>query len=325
MALVALLSNPRSTGNQSLLPRVRDFCAEERDIFHYEVEEVGQIGAALRTIARVKPKVLVVNGGDGTVQAALTELYHGGHFGDAPPPVAVLPNGKTNLIAHDLGADGDPIAALRRVLELARADDMSPNIVSRELIALSDGDANARPVLGMFLGGAGLADTILYCRHKIYPLGLPNWLAHGLTLMLGLLAVLIGRPARFLPLPPSPLTVSVTKSGVLQGRFAFLMVTTLQRLLFNGNMGGVGQQAGSMQLLVIDRSIPALMRALFAAIRGRLGRNVLSGVHLERGDEIRIEGTRSSVILDGEMFEANDDRPIILKPTAPVPFLRLAA
>ncbi|MBX3562815.1 MAG: diacylglycerol kinase [Sphingomonas sp.] len=324
MALVALLSNPRSTGNQSLLPRVRAFCAEERDIFHYEVEEVGQIGAALRSIARVKPRVLVVNGGDGTVQAALTELYHGGHFGDAPPPVAVLPNGKTNLIAHDLGADGDPIAALRRVLELARTD-MSANIVSRELIALSEGDGHARPVLGMFLGGAGLADTILYCRHKIYPLGLPNWLAHGLTLMLGLLAVLIGRPARFLPLPPSPLTVSVTKSGVLQGRFAFLMVTTLQRLLFNGNMGGAGQQAGSMQLLVIDRSVPALMRAFVAALRGRLGRNRLTGVHLERGDEIRIEGSRSSVILDGEMFEANDDHPIILKPTAPVPFLRLAA
>jgi hypothetical protein len=53
-----------------------------------------------------------------------------------PPPVAVLPNGKTNLIALDLGADGDPIAALERVLELARTD-MVPHIVSRELISLS--------------------------------------------------------------------------------------------------------------------------------------------------------------------------------------------
>ena len=33
----------------------------------------------------------------------------------------------------------------------------------------------------MFLGGAGLADTMLYCRDKIYPLGLPNGLAHALT------------------------------------------------------------------------------------------------------------------------------------------------
>jgi diacylglycerol kinase family enzyme len=85
MARVALLSNPRSTGNRSLLPRVRSFCAEHRDIFHYEVEHVDQIGQALKTIARVKPKVLVINGGDGTVQAALTELYSGGHFADKPP------------------------------------------------------------------------------------------------------------------------------------------------------------------------------------------------------------------------------------------------
>ena len=130
MARVALLSNPRSTGNRSLLPRVRSFCAEHKDIFHYEVEHVDQIGQALKTIARVKPKVLVINGGDGTVQAALTELYRGGHFGGDLPPVAVLPNGKTNLIALDLGAAGDPIAALERVLELARTD-LVPHIVSR--------------------------------------------------------------------------------------------------------------------------------------------------------------------------------------------------
>src|SRR3546814_3471291 len=88
------------------------------EIFHYEVEEVEQIGEALRTIARVKPKVLVINGGDGTVQAALTELYHGGHFGPAVPPVAVLPNGKTNLIALDLGARGDPMRSAEQTSEL---------------------------------------------------------------------------------------------------------------------------------------------------------------------------------------------------------------
>jgi diacylglycerol kinase family enzyme len=326
MALVALLSNPRSTGNQSLLPRVRSYCAEHPDIFHYEVEHVDQIGAALRAIARVKPRVLVINGGDGTVQAALTELYHGGHFGEAPP-VAVLPNGKTNLIAHDLGAGGDPIAALEKVLELARTD-MAPHIVSRELIALSGGEANGRPVLGMFLGGAGLADTMLYCRHKIYPLGLPNGIAHALTLIVGLFSVLVGRWVRVLPLAPRPIEVSVMQQGVLQGSFAFLMVTTLQRLLFSGAMPGAenaGKTTGSMQLLVIERSFPALMSAFFAAVGGRLGHKSLRGVHLGRGDEIRIAGGRSNVILDGELFEAHDERPIVLRPTPPVPFLRLAA
>ena len=110
MASVALLSNPRSTGNRSLLPQVREFCAAHPDIFHYEVEDVGQIGEAIRTIAMVSPSVVAINGGDGTVQAALTELHSGGHFDGSPPPVAVLPNGKTNLIAEALGRQEAQIA-----------------------------------------------------------------------------------------------------------------------------------------------------------------------------------------------------------------------
>jgi Diacylglycerol kinase catalytic domain len=331
MTSIALLSNPKSTGNQSLLPEVRAFCARHRDIFHYEVEDFGQIAAALKTIARVKPQVLVINGGDGTVQAALTELYHGGHFGANPPPVAVLPNGKTNLIAHDLGAAGDPIEALERVLDLVRTD-IVPHIVSRELIALTGGGGRAggaegaqRAVLGMFLGGAGLADTILYCRHKIYPLGLPNWAAHGLTFLMGLVSVIVGRRSPLLPAQWAPIKVSVTRSGAMQGKLAFVMVTTLERLLLNGSMAVAGQRPGAMQLLVIERNLLSIFGALIAALRGRLGLHYIRGVHLERGDEIRIAGHRSSVILDGEMFEANDDQPIVLRPTAPVPFLRLAA
>jgi hypothetical protein len=115
------------------------------------------------------------------------------------------------------------------------------------------------------------------------------------------------------------------RQGTLEGSFAFLMVTTLQRLLFSGSMPGAEKTTGSMQLLVIERSLPALLGAFVAALRGRLGRGVLRGVHLERGEEIRIAGGRSNVILDGELFEANDERPIVLRPTPPVPFLRLAA
>jgi hypothetical protein len=325
MARVALLSNPRSTGNRSLLPRVRSFCDEHQDIFHYEVEHVDQIATALRTIARVEPKVLVINGGDGTVQAALTEIFNGGHFGETPPPVAVLPNGKTNLIALDLGAEGDPIAALERVLELARAD-LDPHIVLRELIALSGGGTpSSKPVLGMFLGGAGLADSILYCRHKLYPLGLPNGVAHVLTFFATMLAVVTGRTARFLPPRPPKLRIQVLRQGELHGRFAFLMVTTLERLLLNSHMPGKERRLGAMQMLVIERSPMALLRAFVAAVRGRLGRSALTGVHLEQGDEIRIAGEHSRLILDGEMFEADSEHPITLKPTAPVPFLRLAA
>jgi hypothetical protein len=324
MARVALLSNPRSTGNRSLLPKVRSFCAREEDIFHYEVEHVSQIGAALRTIALVKPKVLAINGGDGTVQAALTEMFNGGHFGDDRPPVAVLPNGKTNLIAHDLGSGGDVIAALERVLELARSD-LEPHIVQRELISLTDGRPGGKAVCGMFLGGAGLADTMLFCRHNIYPLGLPNAFAHMLAFAAAILGNVVGATARFLPPRPQPVSISLPALSPMNGRFAVLLVTTLERMLLSNHFNPRGAKGGGLSMLLVEQSRGSVLRAMLAGARGRLGRSGDSGVRVERTDEIRIEGERSNVLLDGELFQARRGRPIVLTPTAPVPFLRLAA
>ncbi|AUW59896.1 diacylglycerol kinase [Sphingobium sp. SCG-1] len=322
MVCVALLSNPQSTGNRQTLPRVRTYCAGNPDIFHYEVEQVDQIGRALQTIARVNPSVIVINGGDGTVQAALTELYQGEHFRDGAPPVAVLPNGKTNLIALDLGIHGDPVKALERIVHIAKTG-LSDHVVVRELIALSDGKNDDRPVLGMFLGGAGLADYILYCRNKIYPLGLPNGISHALTALAVLFSVIFGMRGKFMPPTARPVSISLIRDGQLAGKFAVLIVTTLERLLLGAKTSD--SKIGSLKLMAVDQNGPAVLRMLGAALIGRFGRQKMQGIYLEQGDTIRIEGDRSSVILDGEIFEANEGHAITLRSTAPVPFLRLAA
>lgn len=322
MALVALLSNPNSTGNRSLLPEIRKYCAGCPDIFHYEVEEVGQIARALEMIARVKPRVLVVNGGDGTVQAALTELYHGGHFEGSPPPVAVLPNGKTNLIALDLGAHGDPLKSLAEIVGLAKGD-LSQHVVARELIALSDGSENSRPVLGMFLGGAYLAETILYCRHTIYPLGLPNTMSHILAAIAAIFSMLSGIKGKYLPRRSEAIRISLMRDGELKGRFSVLIVTTLEKLLLGGRVRTNGE--GQLKMMAVDYRPRTLLRMVFASLAGRLGKNRVDGIHISEGDIIRIDGGRSSVILDGEVFETDTDRPIVLRSTPPVPFLKLAA
>lgn len=322
MACVALLSNPRSTGNRALLPQVREYCARHPEIFHYEVEDVDQIGEAIRTIAMVSPRIVAINGGDGTVQAALTELYSGGHFGGSPPPVAVLPNGKTNLIALDLGAEGDPLMALQRVVDLVK-NGLEDHVIQRQLISLDSG--GARPVLGMFLGGAYLADVMLYCRHRIYPLGLPNGLSHFLAAVLGLSAMLLGLGGGRLPPKPRPMIVSLIRQGELRGKFTLLIVTTLEKLLLSIRTDDRKGVSGQMKLLAVERGAGALFRMAAATLRGTLGQNALAGVHFEQGDEIRIEGEQSNVILDGEIFQALSGKPIILTSTQPVPFLRLAA
>jgi len=321
---IALLSNPKSTGNIAQLPRIREYCAEHPDVFHYEVEHASQIGEAMKSIARIGPKVLAINGGDGTVQAALTELYNGGHFGDAPPPVAVLPSGKTNLIALDLGARGDPVQTLERLIELARNDDLADYTVARELIALRRGEAGGPPVIGMFLGGAGLADTMLYCRNKIYPLGLPNGVAHVLTAVAFLMKVFFGAKAGFLPPDAKPLQLSVRETdSKLSGRFSLLAVTTLEKMLLTSPFKG--HRPGALKLLAIEQGPSSMIGAIAAHLAGKLGREKVRGVHFEEAGEITIHGDNSNVILDGETFSAEVGRPINLTSAQPLSFVKLAA
>jgi hypothetical protein len=192
--------------------------------------------------------------------------------------------------------------------------------VQRELIALSEGDS--KPVLGMFLGGAGLADTMLYCRYKIYPLGLPNGISHLLTALAVIVTVVLGIRAAFLPPRPSEVRVSLKRGGQITGRFTLLIVTTLEKLLLGGRAEGA---SGHLKLMVVEQGPRTLLRAVLASIRGRLGRSKMRGVHIEQGDEIEIDGESSNVILDGELFQARTGKPIVLRTTRPVPFLKLAA
>jgi diacylglycerol kinase family enzyme len=320
---IALLSNPKSTGNLAQLPRIRSFCADHPDLFHYEVEHASQIGQALKTIAQVRPKLLVINGGDGTVQAALTEMHNGGHFGEQSPPVAVLPSGKTNLIALDLGSRGDPVAALERLIEAAHGD-LNLYIVERELIALRHGTGEDKPVIGMFLGGAGLADTMLYCRDKIYPLGLPNGVAHVITAIALLTKMFLRVKASFLPPDAKPLAVSLRGEGErISGRFSLLAVTTLEKLLLASDLGT--NRVGTLKLLAIEERPASMFGAIVASIGGKLGQSKVRGVHYEEADQITIESDNSDVILDGETFRAESGRPIYLRPAQPLSFVKLAA
>ncbi len=324
MPRIALLSNPHSTGNLLILHHVREYCDACEDILHVEVDGIDKISQTLDNIAKLNPEILVINGGDGTVQAILTEIYHGNHFKDNPPPVSVLPNGKTNLIALDLGAQGDSLKALDDILEIAKSDDLQNHIVERQLIALSNGDENSKAVLGMFLGGAGLADAILYCRHKIYPLGLPNPISHALATLAVLISVIFGFESRFFPDKAKPVRISFIRNSELYGRFNVLIVTTLEKLVLGVKSGSTqSSDDGKMKMMAVDYGAMSLLRMFFASMTGKLGNKEIRGVHMEQGDHIQIDGEKSSVVLDGEIFVAEDNSPIVLRSTRPVSFLRI--
>jgi hypothetical protein len=175
----------------------------------------------------------------------------------------------------------------------------------------------------MFLGGAGLADTMLYCRQKIYPLGLPNGMAHVLTAMALLTKLFLRLKASFLPPDPKPLNVSVREQGKLSGRFSLLAVTTLDKLLLSKTLAG--GKRGGLKLIAVEDGPLSMLRALFASTMGKIGRARVRGVHFEEADEISIEGENTNLILDGEMFRAEIGRPVVLSSAQPLSFVRLAA
>jgi hypothetical protein len=92
---VALLSNPEGPDSLAELPRIRAFCADHPQVFHYEIEEAGQVVEAMRSIARVRPTLLAINGGEPTVRAALAELKQ---LGALPPPIEVVAGGKVDAL-----------------------------------------------------------------------------------------------------------------------------------------------------------------------------------------------------------------------------------
>ena len=145
-----------------------------------------------------------------------------------------------------------------------------------------------------------------------------------LTALAVFVTLIFGIRARFLPPQPVPVKVSLLRNGQIQGRFALLIVTTLHKLLLGSGATPELAAGRGLKLMVVDQSPIALFRAIVAGISGKLGDRV-RGIHLALGEEIRIESEQSSVILDGELFEARRGHPIVLTPTAPVPFLRLAA
>ena len=85
------------------------FLSSHPDLLHVETEHAGVMPDALAELARQEVDLLVINGGDGTLQYVLTEILGNSAFGDRVPMIAPLRAGRTNMSALDLGARKNPL------------------------------------------------------------------------------------------------------------------------------------------------------------------------------------------------------------------------
>lgn len=318
---VGAISNPASGRNLRAdhfgpIRRVLDRYPEAE---RFEADRPEEIIAAARHLADRDSQVIVVSGGDGTVQAVLTGLLTRPGARELPL-LLLVPGGTTNMIAHDVGSAAFSSRAVDRLLADARDGVLNGSVVERSVMC-ADFPGAANSVFGMFFGTGAVYHGIQLCRRRIHTLGMRGEVGPGLVLLILLVRHIWGRAPQLLP----PLRASGeldSKPLDPQQEYFGLLVTTLDRL-FLGLRPYWGSERGSLRYTSIGYRPRKKLWAAPAVMRGRPNRFVRPefGYASHNADVIRLR-IDTGFTLDGELFAAPTDGPIVLRGGARAFFLR---
>lgn len=316
---VGVLSNPQSGGNRKGLGPVRSVLATYPQVCHREVQTPGDVASALVDFARKEVNVLAVNGGDGTIQAALTVLFARQPF-ETLPLLAILRAGTDSVTSRDVGLQGSRERGLRTLLRWAFAGDGDAVILKRSVLRVQMA-VNQEPLYGMIFGAALIYDGVKFCHRKVYSLGLRGQLAPGVTLARYLLGLALRKRKYLIPVP---ITIGLDRRPPLRQDFLLVLISTLERL-FLGLRPYWGGENGPLHYTAVGAQPRHPLLALPSLLRGRKGRygKPENGYFSHNVHEARLT-LNSGFILDGELYMP-DVRlgPVVVRDGGQVSFLRL--
>ena len=309
-ARIGLISNPRSRRNKLAggvpAPRQGVMAAAPRS--RAELRDV------IARFAEQGVDLVIVDGGDGTVRDVLT--CSGEVWGNRWPRFAVLPSGKTNALALDLGCPRD--WTLDQILDAARRG----NTRTRSPVAIERRDQPGGPVRGFLFGtGAFVAATALAQRtHKA---GAFNGVAVGLALSWAVAQTVFGsaasswRRGERLRLRHGDRSVAMHGADLAVDRNQYLMLASTLETLPLG-IRPFGSARPGLKTLTID----APPRRILAAVGPLLAGS--EAAWLERVGFHRVDAPSADLdvpggfILDGEVFPGGAYR---LSEAVPISFV----
>ena len=294
--LVGVIRNPRSHRNKGHMPELDG----QPNILTASPPTRSELVRVLTGFAERGIDLLAVDGGDGTVRDVLT--CGAAVFGERWPRLIVLPKGKTNALAVDLGLPP------QWVLPDALAAAKQGRIVERRPILVEQADGKGVPVLG-FVFGAGIFTIATQAGQTAHRLGAFNSLAVGLTAVAAILQALFGFGAS----PWRTLTgmriyggsdareIPHSGRGRRDSRYA-MAFSTLER--FPAGLNPFGRPRPGMRYVLLDAPLRRVVALVPGLLTGwdRPGFAKL-GVHRGAVDEALAE-LDGSFILDGEAFPA---------------------
>jgi hypothetical protein len=318
---VGILHNPLSGRNRRNPGFFQEILSQYQDVPCAEVNTPTDILGALKTFAQCQVDCVVINGGDGTIQATMGALFHHHPFASMPC-LGVLPAGTANLIAGDVGLGKFEPNVLYQFLTQARSSIPKFIIESRPILRIRFPEER-EPLYGMFFGAGAIyhgTQMGLQTKQSIGRLG--EWGA-GLILLKFLLALATGCRKG---LNPIRVRVTAGESAPFQDEYLVLIVTTLNRL-FLGLKPFWGNKPGPLRYTSLRVPYRYLWRVLPALLRGKphaLATDI-NGYVSDNFSEIRL-GFDSGFVLDGEVYASSKPgEPLILDSPGELSFVRLKA
>jgi hypothetical protein len=248
------------------------------------------LSAALARFAANDIDLLVIDGGDGTIRDTLSAAK--AFFPNGLPRVALVPSGKTNALALDVGIPSD------WTVHNAIAAAGSGRIERRSPIEITRAGEDT-PSLSGFLFGAGAFVKATALAQQTHRLGAFKGLAVGMSLIGAIGQTLFaGRnnPWR----QGVPVGIELEDSRTTKQDFYLLLASTLKRLPLG--IRPFGPVRDGLKVLGVDApprhllaSFPAVLAGSQAAWLERLG--------YHRGDFTRLSlSLDTGFILDGEQY-----------------------
>ncbi len=313
---VMIISNVATTRARRQCPQVARALETRTGVLHYRTARASQLERLVGHGQWNPGDLLVINGGDGTVQHALSCLLT--HCpAERWPRVACLPGGNTNMTAFDINGNRD----FRRCLDTLAAGRLSEK--PRALVAVQGANGPVR--CGLFFGIGTIVQGIEYFQRRLKSGGNGHELAAGIALVRTLWGIGRRQPPFDNTLESAIEAPALGLDGATPVSVRLLFATTLERL-FLGIRPYWQDRDGPLRTTLVERRATGLVRRMPRLLRGRPdpGMTPRGGYHSRGLDRLALT-FRGSYTLDGELFAAGGDRPetIDVRPTDALRFVPL--
>ncbi len=316
---IGVLSNPLSGGNKRGLSSIKKLLANQPEVLHREAKDPTEVDNVLAAFGQAGIKLLVINGGDGTIQAVMTSIFTQKPFTDIPL-LAVLKAGTTSMTAGDIGLPGRGNKALSKLLfQLKTSREIK--IVQRPVLEVQHDNKTSR--FGMFFGAAVIPQGIEFFHQRINRHGLRGELGPGLVMIRFLLAILGFQRQKILR--PIPMSIQVNQQhNTTKNDFLIVLVSSLERL-FLGLHPYWGKEDGPLHFTSVTSKSRHVLHTIFQLARGQQPRyaTLEHGYQSHNVKQIKIV-CASPYTLDGQIYHpASDKFPIIIRHGGTLSFVQL--